>query len=132
MLLKCSISAIIVRMTQISGQGTAAVTSGGKPLPSGKQIYDALMAQIEPDLVSANIAGLEEKYRGESEVEKLKRAERYSKAMTEYDKRYAALMASLQQDIAAQKRDGIAVIEKKSSAKEAAHMQGLESAILSA
>lgn len=119
-------------MTQTTGQGTAAVAGDSKPLPSGKQIYDALMAQIEPDLVSANIAELEEKYRSESETEKLQRAERYSRAMTEYDKRYAALMSSLQQDIAAQKRDGIAAIEKKSSAKEEAHMQGIESAILSA
>ena len=39
-----------------------------------EQIYDMLMGDIEPDLLLANIPGLDEKYKGETDAEHKARA----------------------------------------------------------
>ncbi|OGJ62024.1 hypothetical protein A3C37_01350 [Candidatus Peribacteria bacterium RIFCSPHIGHO2_02_FULL_53_20] len=89
------------------------------------------MAQIEPDLLTKNIPLLDEKHKGETPEQHAQRTARYQKAMAEYDKRYAELMASLNRDVAQQKRTGIAAIEQKNAKKEASTLSGIESAILS-
>lgn len=122
------IFAIIEGMPQTSDDGQSKAQ---KALPTGEQLYDALMILIEPELISANIPLLEEKYKNESPVERAARMQKYQKAMEEYDKRYSALIAALNADVAKMKRDGIAAIEKKSATKEVSVLSNIESAILS-
>lgn len=54
-------------------------------LPSGVEIYNALMQDIEPDLVSTAIEQLDEKYANETESDRNDRVQRYAKAVTKYD-----------------------------------------------
>ncbi len=55
-------------------------------LPTGEQVHDALMGTIEPDLVSANLLMLKEKYKDETPEERKERIVRYKTAIQKYDK----------------------------------------------
>lgn len=96
-------------------------------LPTGSQIYDAIMAEVEPELVSASLSLLEEKYRDEPEVQRLVRMERYGKAFTEYDKRYQAYQDSVSTSIKRCKLTARQAAEHRSQRQE----EGVQQAILS-
>ena len=57
--------------------------------PSGTEVYDGLMVDIEPELLSANIPHLDEPYVGESEEDRKKRYDRYTEAFAKYDEAFA-------------------------------------------
>ena len=68
-------------------------------IPSGEEFYDAVMSEIEPELVSSVIPTLSEKYKNETEEEKQKRCDRYNKAFEDCYKRYALFIADLNQQV---------------------------------
>lgn len=72
--------------------GTAGQQDGAMPSPpqvlGGTEIYDQIMGQIEPELTSAQRPLLPEKYKNETPEAAKARAERYSKALAEYEKQY--------------------------------------------
>ena len=84
----------------ISGQAGGAigddVQGGTTPLPpppvipSGEEMYDQIMSQIEPDLVTAQLPLLKEKYKDETPEQAKARADRYNRAFAEYEKQFAA------------------------------------------
>lgn len=49
-------------------------------------VYDMIMASIEPELMSENIESLDEWYQNETEQENKERLERYKRAFTECNK----------------------------------------------
>ena len=59
------------------------------PLVSGSDLYDVIMADIEPDLVSVNLEGTKQRVLDASLDERKEMAERYSDAFIAYDKRIA-------------------------------------------
>ena len=63
--------------------------------PTGAQIYDGIMGKIEPELTTAMLETLEEKYRDESTEEHQVRMARYDVAFAEYDKQYGAFLMKL-------------------------------------
>ena len=109
-------------------------TSGsGLPTPpaimDGNEVYDMLMAEIEPDLVTANLPTLQEKYKDESREEMQARAERYKAAFVEYKKRYAEYKAKQEEEVRSYGRDLMGAVEQKSEVRDAEALGDLESAI---
>jgi hypothetical protein len=78
--------------TGTAGQGD---TPSVDAIARGLQIYDEIMASIEPELTSAVLPTLAEKYANETPEESKARGERYDAAFIEYDKRYATYMADM-------------------------------------
>ena len=56
---------------------------------SGSEIYDRIMGEIEPELVIAELSRIAERTKTENPEQRKVRAERYTKAFAEYDKRFA-------------------------------------------
>lgn len=101
-------------------------------LPQGEEFYDALMAQIEPELTSTELPLLEARYAGETPEHKEARQARYDAAFEEFDRRSAIEMAKLEQDVHAYKVSSMREMEQASRAQETSDIQGLESSILAA
>lgn len=89
-----------------------------------QQLYDMLMRDIEPDLLSYNIPKLEEYYAGETAEENQARKERYQKAYAEFDRVFQAFMNEVQEDVRNTKR---ASLEKKEQSAREAETDDLES-----
>lgn len=64
-----------------------------------EQIYNLLMASIEPDLMTQNVNTLEAKYKGEDAEAHRTRLHRYQVALARYEERFAALMMQWKHDI---------------------------------
>ena len=68
----------------------------GKKIPTAEDIYDYLMQEIEPDLVTSNAQSLEEKYADESAEEQEQRFLRYRKAFAEYKQKKADFFVQME------------------------------------
>ncbi len=110
----------------------AADAKGPPPILSGPELYDMLMAPIEPELVSAAIPGLTERYAGESPDRAKERKERYRRAFEEYARRFAAYMERWDAQLHAFKRAVSASLEDTAREGDEAGMRALDSAIYSA
>lgn len=98
-------------------------------IPTGDEIYNSIMSQIEPELTSAQISLLEEKYKGETEGDQKVRMERYTKAFEEYEKQYGEYIATLDAQVRSFKRDAMSSTEGQSRAEDNAQLASLESVI---
>ncbi|MFA6038911.1 MAG: hypothetical protein WCV62_05265 [Candidatus Peribacteraceae bacterium] len=107
------------------------ITVGGVtfPIPTGTDVYDALMGQIEPDLLTAAIPGLEEKYRGVSEAQRKERFARYSRAYKLYDEAFRAWSAELQATVTSIHRQSLQTAEMKAQGEDDDAISKLESQI---
>ena len=65
------------------------------PLPNGDQIYDAIMSQIDSDLVSAKVNDSHKKLDKETDKQYAARMERYRKAFALYEKCFNTYISSL-------------------------------------
>lgn len=112
---------------------TNQTSATGIPTPpaimDGNEVYDMLMAEIEPDLVTANLPTLQEKYKDETPEQTKVRGERYKAAFIEYKKRYAEYAAKQEQEVRDYGRHLIGSVEQKSEARDADALGDLESAI---
>ena len=108
--------------------------SPGVQIPTdGKELYDSIMKDIEPDLLMDVIPTLDAKYAGETPEQNAERQARYQKAFTEYDKRYADAMAALNSGIRIGQHKVYANVEKADSERETQSiLTDLESSIASA
>lgn len=57
-------------------------------LPSPEEIFDSVMAQIEPELTTAQYPQLEARYANETPEESKTRRERYERAFFAYDEKF--------------------------------------------
>ncbi len=94
--------------------------------PTGQQIYDAIMAGIEPELVSSVVPTLKEKYKNETLEQAKLRSERYRKAYAQYDQKYGQFAAEIAGTMREMQLQAIASAEKQDRAKEAAELKALE------
>lgn len=119
-------------MSDPKAQAAGTATPPTKPvIPSGQEIFDSIMKDIEPDLISTNVNTLEEKYGGEPEDQKKARLERYKLAFAEYDKRYKVYMDDLTQKVAEYTKYEMKKIEIKNKEKERQVLADLEASIMS-
>ncbi|MDD3896323.1 MAG: hypothetical protein PHU04_00540 [Candidatus Peribacteraceae bacterium] len=90
------------------------------------QVYDALMAQIDPELVTSEIPTLQEKYKGESSEQRKERGERYKKAYGQYESMLAQLTEGISDHTRTQRRGALASAEADSRKEEAAELEKME------
>ncbi|NOS68296.1 MAG: hypothetical protein HOO67_08150 [Candidatus Peribacteraceae bacterium] len=67
-------------------------------LPTGEQIYNAIMAQIEPDLVTTSGVTTDAPIAGETPENFSARLEKYRKAFALYEKCFNAFVSHLQEE----------------------------------
>ena len=60
------------------------MSASQKSLPPPEWLYDRLMLAIEPELTTAQMPYLDEKYRGESDTDRTARMQRYSAAFATF------------------------------------------------
>lgn len=107
-------------------------SAGLPPVPqqkSGQEIYDSIMRDIEPELLSAQLPTLEERCKSDTPAQAKERAERYIRAMEEYEKRYALYRQSGEANTRSFKIKAIHFVEQKAAGDERAKMLSLESAL---
>ncbi len=98
-------------------------------IPSGQEVYDAIMGEIEPELLTANIPLLEEQHKGETPEEKAARSARYTEAYAQYDAAYKTWADNLQKAVAAVRKEALRSAEKKDKLNEDAQLLSLEAAM---
>lgn len=101
-------------------------------IPSGQEIYDALMGRIEPELTTSQAPLLKEKYVNETPEEKAQRAERYAHAFQAYEIAFRALMQELEASVRTFQRTVQGSVELRSREEENAAIADLDSQIFSA
>ncbi len=111
-------------MTQ---QLTAVEEALGFRIPTGKEIYDHLMGDIEPELVTDTIPALDEKYKDETEEQKEKRKQRYKAAFDAYHKAFDTWIANLRTQVDKVRKTALRAAEEKSFEKEAEILAQIES-----
>ena len=107
-----------------------AQTDPKKPvIPEAEEIYDTIMNRIEPELSSAQIDTLKEKYKNETPEEKKVRGKRYKTAFEKYDKEFVTYMKDLHQKVTDYRKHTFERIEYKEREKEEKKMKELDALI---
>lgn len=101
-------------------------------IPPADEIYDRIMDDIEPDLVTANLPEIDSKYEGETDKEKKTRYKRYEAAFAEYEKRFKEWMAHLKRQFEQARKKLVKKAEAKSASQEAEKLEELEDMFASA
>lgn len=117
-------------MADASSAGKTALKAAGSDapavLPSGVQIYDALMSQIEPELLSINATMLAEQYKNETPAERKARMARYKAAFQKYDAAYAAWASEFHHAVTAHRSEAFQAAEEKMMEEEEKILTDLE------
>ena len=92
-------------------------------------LYDAIMAQIEPDLVTATIPTLDEKYAEETPAEKKARAIRYADAFEVCDHKMEEIMKAWNAHALQLREEALETIKTKDASEESAQLSSLDQAI---
>lgn len=92
--------------------------SDEQQLLTGQEVYDSIMASIEPDLVSTQLPLLTEKYANETDDEKTARMARYEAAFAKYDEEFAKFMEMLHGEVRAVRKDARDTAEMKDKEEE--------------
>ncbi len=94
----------------------------------GDVLYDQIMSEIEPDLMTKNYETLDAKYAGETPAQNADRKERYAKAFEEYKRRFDLYTAEWNQQLQLFQRGVLRSFEADDRTEEDAQMLHLESA----
>lgn len=111
---------------------TSATAAQPLVFPTGTELYDQIMGPIEPELLSANIPHLDEKYTEESEGDRKKRYERYTNAYAKYDEQYAKWEADMKNKVHLYRKSAFRSAEAKSRKEEIVLLQKIEEDIVTA
>lgn len=100
--------------------------------PTGDELYDQLMGSIEPELLTENIPHLDDKYTNESEDNRAKRYEHYTKSYEQYDEAFAAWHTNFHKKVTVYRREALRSAERESKTEEVPVLAQLEQDISSA
>lgn len=81
-----------------------------------RDLYNTIMADIEPDLLLENLANLNAKYEGESEATKAARLKRYEEAYAKFDIEFQKFMNDVDEQVRFTRR--AALREKEQAAQQ--------------
>lgn len=68
-------------------------------IPTGQELFDAIMGYIEPELTTEGVKTLDAKYKNETPDQQLERRKRYARAYEQYEKAYQETMETLHAQI---------------------------------
>ena len=100
-------------------------------VPTGKEVYDKFMVNIEPELVTDVIPLLAEKYKNETPAEHTDRMKRYENAYAEYDRRAEEWLGKLHKLVRSSRQEALAIAEQKSRQEESPLLTKIESQLTS-
>jgi hypothetical protein len=96
-------------------------------IPTGREIYDQMMAHIEPDLTSANYKTLTEKYKNETAEQREARMKRYELAFERCDKSYDEYLETITVQVNRYRKDAYAHAEVVDRDSEDSFLNGFTS-----
>ena len=96
------------------------------PIPSADEIYDSLMASIEPELTSDNLSRIVEMTANETLEQRTTRADRYMRAFEAYDKKLLAHFNDWNQAFALYKKSSMKQTEVEVNQAEGSVIQEIE------
>lgn len=99
-------------------------------IPTGQEVFDALMGHIEPDLTTEGAKAAATKYAGESPEQKEARRKRYTLAFERYEQAYEGYMGTLHAQVQKFKRESFDRVETDDRARENGLLSGISNAIL--
>jgi hypothetical protein len=106
----------------------APATSGtALRFPSGQEIYDALMGQIEPELVSGNLNHLDDRHPGETPEQRRARYRRYDECYAAYDRTFNAWKEKVSTAMSAYRKIVLGKAQQKASVEDAAKLDTIDS-----
>ena len=107
---------------------TQVVPDDGETKLLAEQLYDLIMADIEPDLLLANIPNLDAKYAGETPEEHTARMKRYEASYKKFDAEFSTFMTEVNDKVRVSKRSALKEKEEKIKTQEANALNSIESA----
>ncbi len=107
---------------------TQPVTDEQENKRLAEELYNLLMAEIEPDLLLENIPGLDAKYANETAEEKQARMKRYEVAYKKFDGEFNKFMADVDTKVRTSKRDTLRSQEQAVRQQEENDLNSLASA----
>jgi hypothetical protein len=100
-------------------------------VPTGQEIFDAIMGHIEPELTSEGLKTIPAKYKGESREDLQRRKQRYELAFERYEQAYEGYMQTLHSQVARYRRESFTNAELEDRRDDNRALGQLGSAILS-
>ncbi len=91
-----------------------------------EDIYNLLLAEIEPDLTTHMIPMLDGLYEGESEKEKKRRGKRYAKAFKVFAKRFERAMSLWKQAFLDARKKVLGIMKEKSGKEDTEKLSDIE------
>ena len=93
-----------------------------------KQLYNAIMADIEPDLLLEHIPLLDELYADETQADHAARVARYEEAYEKFDVALQQFMGEVHEEVRVSRREALKTKELRDRAEEQTTLTHLESA----
>ncbi len=111
---------------------TAASTAAPQPprIPTGREIFDAIMLHIEPDLTSEGARHVKEKYAAETPEQREARKQRYELAFERYEQAYEGYMSTLHSQVMRFRRDSFSQVEMEDRARDQGVIQSLTQSMI--
>ena len=100
-------------------------------IPTGQEIFDAIMGHIEPELTTEGLKATVETYKNETLEERKVRKQRYELAFERYEQAYEGYMATLHTQVTRYRRDSFKNAEMEDRQEDAGLMDQLTNNILS-
>jgi hypothetical protein len=92
---------------------TQPVTDEAEKKRLAEELYNTLMADIEPDLLLENIPGLDAKYAGETPEEHDARLKRYEVAYKKFDEEFGKFMVNVDDKVRTTRRESLRAKEQE-------------------
>ncbi len=87
-------------------------------IPTGRELYDALMGHIEPELTTAGRTLLPETYKNETAEDKAARMKRYELAFERCEQSYNDYLQTLDTQVNRYRREAFAHVEIRDRARD--------------
>lgn len=97
----------------------------------GNDVYDQIMAEIEPELTTASIPLLDEKYKDETPEQAEERAQRYNRAFAAFHVKLQENQAQWISQFERLRREAMVTMEKDDRTQEQGDLSTLEQTISS-
>ena len=117
-------------MTQQTQQQGQEASTQRPAIPTGQELYDAIMGHIEPELTTASLQVLAEKYADETPEERANRKQQYECAFAQYDQAYEGYIQTLQAQVDRHRRHSFTEVELEDRQEEEGFLKTLSHTIL--
>lgn len=98
-------------------------------IPTGKEIYDAIMGHIEPELTSAGVAAAAEAFKKETHEQQEARQKRYELAFERYEQAYQGYMATLHSQVQRFRKSSFDQVEMEDRSQDAGFLDQISTSM---